>query len=859
MRAAKNPLRASLRALALLCVVTTAAELARGGASGAAVAAGPRARMVSALSARSGLAVDAGSMVFESGAPIGLGDALWGRSVLFTAPVGRAGLRDVFRARVRFTASGAVLSVVSLANLTRSPLGDDGPLVVEREVAPSRLRRWGFATRAFGQVGSVTVLDPNRGDDGPVPLTRRLTRWSERASFGPDRRWDLRLDHPAASTQLELGAGAAVRVAAGASRWQVSLDGERVTPVDGLTLVRAQEIEKPALIWAVDTVRALPFVGPAPIAWLEETVFGVRDRWRRVAFRYLGVRPSQAASEAVEEAPREGQSVATEALVDPDDVHWPPPTVAPPLGDAERGEGQWVPASPSWLRRLEGAPPAFYRSFLRLDRERPYARVEVLAIDARQIELGMQAGVEDPVPLVGPRGDGRIPRDPALMPRVVGAFNGAFKTEHGGYGMVVSGRVLLPPRPRAATVASFDDGTVALGSWGPDTGLPEGLVSLRQNLDPLVADGVENPTRRALWGFVLGGIESMPTVRSGLCGDRHGHLFYFWGEETTGRLLARTMRMVGCDYGLHLDMNPTHAAFHFLRVEDVARRQFQYQPLLHGMQSHGDRFLYYTLKDFFYLALRPVAPPPLRGVAWRTEALPEPAPRWLPSLHRLTLSVDQEAVEVVAMQPERLSFDLRGGRSEPALSVGGGATWEALTTLPRERASQLLGAFELGTARSPSVPRGLRVNGATLMPAGGGVEGYLGVALGRLVMGEGAMGPEVTSGVQARVVRRQGQPVARDPDDDARTVWALAPGRVFRIEGRLGREALDALLAELGARDAVALTRATPNRETHWRGAETLRDAYPSTTLFVLTGAAPNPVTRLEARRPAAAAAPSPQ
>ncbi len=91
----------------------------------------------------------------------------------------------------------------------------------------------------------------------------------------------------------------------------------------------------------------------------------------------------------------------------------------------------------------------------------PSTRVVLLAMDLRQLRLSMQAGVEDPVPLVGPRGDGRIPRDPAVLENLVGAFNGAFKTEHGEYGMVVDRRVLLPPRPRAATVATLDDGRVA--------------------------------------------------------------------------------------------------------------------------------------------------------------------------------------------------------------------------------------------------------------------------------------------------------------------------------------------------------------------------------------------------------------
>ena len=74
--------------------------------------------------------------------------------------------------------------------------------------------------------------------------------------------------------------------------------------------------------------------------------------------------------------------------------------------------------------------------------------------DMLELDLDMEAGVEDPEPLTGPHGSGRIPRDPAVYRRVAAAFNGAFKTEHGHYGMMVHKRVLLPPVPGAATATS---------------------------------------------------------------------------------------------------------------------------------------------------------------------------------------------------------------------------------------------------------------------------------------------------------------------------------------------------------------------------------------------------------------------
>jgi len=54
----------------------------------------------------------------------------------------------------------------------------------------------------------------------------------------------------------------------------------------------------------------------------------------------------------------------------------------------------------------------------------------------------MQAGYEDPKPNTGSPGEGTF-RRPAVYSRVVGTFNGAFKTQHGAYGMMVNKRVLL--------------------------------------------------------------------------------------------------------------------------------------------------------------------------------------------------------------------------------------------------------------------------------------------------------------------------------------------------------------------------------------------------------------------------------
>ena len=122
----------------------------------------------------------------------------------------------------------------------------------------------------------------------------------------------------------------------------------------------------------------------------------------------------------------------------------------------------------SCRRRRRDAPSRLLPDLRRPDEERPYAKVLLVAMDMRQLDLGMEAGVEDPEPLTGPPGTGRIPRDPQVYQRVAAAFNGGFKTEHGNYGMMVNKRVLLPPVAGAATVVVSNDGRVGMGTWGAD-------------------------------------------------------------------------------------------------------------------------------------------------------------------------------------------------------------------------------------------------------------------------------------------------------------------------------------------------------------------------------------------------------
>ena len=110
-------------------------------------------RLARALGVAAGGAAVSAGMTSAGSPPSGpADDLLFGRWALFLARAPGDDTRDVWRARVRLTPEGQALDVSAAHDLTATPLGDDHQLVVRGTHAA-------FATRAYGQEQSVTVLD----------------------------------------------------------------------------------------------------------------------------------------------------------------------------------------------------------------------------------------------------------------------------------------------------------------------------------------------------------------------------------------------------------------------------------------------------------------------------------------------------------------------------------------------------------------------------------------------------------------------------------------------------------------------------------------------------------------------------
>jgi hypothetical protein len=610
-----------------------------------------------------------------------LSDWLWGRRVIFRgSELKEPNLGDIYRGRVRLAPNGVPLFVLGVYNLTSTPLGDDFALVTSGY-------RAAFATRAMGQVGNVTVLDlagegaQNTAASVVDKVTTSITNWQRTGSFAGVARVDVGFEGVSTDAGLEWSPGG-LRVAVGGGAFErhyelaaADIDAGAAR-LAGVHLQPSAHVPKRLSHWAVDTVRAVPWIGPEPIAWLEDKAFGARDTIRRTFARKGG---ELASGEALKAPLLDASAASVEA------AHWPPANVEPIWKVPELGEGVWeVPSQMAWLHKnphYAMAPSPFYKTFVRPDEQRAYAKVLLVAMDMRQLDLAMEAGTEDPQPLTGPHGPGKISRDPKVYSRVLAAFNGAFKSEHGHYGMMVNKRVLLPPQPGAATVVTTVDHRVGLGSWGTDKtfGTPDGaqaspvhaieardFLSMRQNLEALLDGGEINPTKRTLWGFPAPG-KGVQTERSGLCVTASGHLIYAWGDDVSADTLGKAQKMAGCSFGMHLDMNPYHTGFLFAAIEDFTGKRYRSELLSPGMEIPKDRYLEWAPKDFFYVMWHEHTELPSLegGQTWQPDAGVQPPPAWAPSFLKTSVSSADGPVDVLAIAEGRVEWRLLRGTNEP--------------------------------------------------------------------------------------------------------------------------------------------------------------------------------------------------
>lgn len=708
-----------------------------------------------------------------------LGDAFFGRWVLFLArrrePVTGAPSEptgDLYRARVRLTRSGQPLAINLVRNLTRSPLGDDRELVARGHHAA-------FITIAAGAVQGITVLDlAGEGESREARTWRERARSSLESWFatGSTRglgRIEVTFAAPPNEAREELEGGLLV-MALGKEALPAALDlrdaalNTGPSNPHGAVAQRVPHRVRPFSDVAVETAHAL--FGPTPARALA-AVFGKIE-----------------AGAAESRASRRPAPVVFPGAGPPRDpivpvADWPPPKLSPVVQPPLDGEGVWA-AGRGGASIGEGAPPALFETAIRPSPKQPRALVRLVAIDTRQLDLRLQAGIDEPVSLIGLRGAGRLPISteraapapkaapsaadsaapvapvapvpaasasgspgeppptPALAntpapatPTVVAVFAGGPAARRGPIGVpsdvaapplgfIADRRLFVSPLPGAATIALARDGHAEIGPWSGDSAAPATptLPAAFTSLrqTPDALLGWEGPAHIPLSPEDA----AEPRDRSALCLLPSGQLLYGWGSDLDIELLSRALRLAGCNYAVPLAAGPMPSGFAYVRP---SAQGLDATPLAPEMSLSAARIAAGSPSDLFYAvtrAPRPIAPSP--SGSWAPDAGTQPSPAWLPGIHAATAVSLGARVHLTTFAAGRVAFRVRSGAKEPSTKASA-ALPGALPDAERPRA---LAAIALAAGRKKGA-RGLLIEGARGYPMRADDSGVLVIDGGR--------------------------------------------------------------------------------------------------------------------------------
>ncbi len=578
-----------------------------------------------------GLEPDLAALRMTRESPLGLRAIFSAKRILL--PARRSGEKtDIYLARVMFDHEGRLARVTGIFNLTETAGVDESDL--ERE------GRWAtWMIRNGDQIQSIELLDLG-GEQFPSGpgwsfvgrLQRRTTNLQQTGQLRGVGRSTIAWPEagPPVKTAIERGV---LHMDTDEERisWPLGREPDEKFSEAGL-VVREHVPPRPGNLttWAVDRLRQVNFIGDHGMQWLKGVVYLALGELEDLHASVVGVNAEENISSELGDVIERLPLAKVSAI-----EGFPPEPIQPILSPPLPSEGEWIDLGRDVL--LGGQEPgasSLVFTFIRVDPKRSYNQVSIALWDPRRVELNIVAGTEEPQSTLGRQGTGLIPRDPEVLERLLGAFNGAFQAVHGEFGMMENNVVLLPPKPFAATVATFEDGSAGFGTWPAESSpIPEGMVSFRQNMTPLVAASRANPYSRYWWGGVPEGwTQETRTVRSALCLTQDHHIAYLYSPSIDPDRLAQAMLSLRCRYGIHLDMNAGHAGFELYRVArsdtlpSLGRAldpAWEASGKVAGVDGYGflarllvrkmplmnfPRYIHETPRDFFYLTRRDVLP-----------------------------------------------------------------------------------------------------------------------------------------------------------------------------------------------------------------------------------------------------------
>jgi hypothetical protein len=361
--------------------------------------------------------------------------------------------------------------------------------------------------------------------------------------------------------------------------------------------------------YVADGLRAV--VGVDAVAGLEDFSYRIQDRINRVwrkgekprAYWSVPSAAPQPAALKPAASPAPAATAAEPGL---------PPFALAKVGPVHKewsapGDGEWLPmTNPD----RPDDPVMLMKTLLHPDKNRSWAEVFVVAIDLRRVRAHLVPGRKEPAATedaaLGIARPGVVP--PEHRDRVLAAFNGGFKTEHGQYGMFVDGVTLVKAKTPACAIAAYDDDTMRIASWEKLEPSAAHMVFWRETPVCMYENGslhwrLADPGLAKKWGATLDG----ETVirRSAIGIDAAGNvLFVSISNNTTARVIADGMHHAGAVTVAQLDVNFSYPKFVTYEKHKAADGEMKRLaiPLADGFEFSEDEYIRESSRrDFFYL------------------------------------------------------------------------------------------------------------------------------------------------------------------------------------------------------------------------------------------------------------------
>jgi hypothetical protein len=337
-------------------------------------------------------------------------------------------------------------------------------------------------------------------------------------------------------------------------------------------------------------------IGQDQVARLEKQVFSLGKRWRRIFPKPHGnVNPRLAQWLAMPMRSARPASYGERPL----DLE--PLMTSPPLPNREEGHWSRALAGKAWCWRTDIRPSLDY----------PDRVLHLFAFDMRRLKMvfvpGRAATNSDTL--------SSIPEADRAWVRIV--FNGGFRRDFvSEIGQRKNGVTYYELHQDRGTLILPERG-VQIQRWSAQCAAKYPRADLRQNLFPLLCEGLTNPQFDT---FMARHNLDFPTRRDALGITADGNwLVFAIGLKTEPCDLALGLQYAGCLNAILLDQNGGNVFFEYVSQKDGQMVFRPYSPAYH--LKNMDRVLTGSSRDFFYLM-----EPPDQKVASSDEHLAGPKP-----------------------------------------------------------------------------------------------------------------------------------------------------------------------------------------------------------------------------------------